>query len=437
MKFYDRQTELGILQRNWEKSESQSLFTVLVGRRRIGKTFLLMQTEKRHNMLYLYVSKDNEHVLVEKFQKSAESVLGFHIYGKLDTFAQFFEQMMIYGKDHHFTLVFDEFQNFLKVNNAIPSHIQEIWDRYHTEAKVNLIACGSIYNMMHKIFDNEDEPLYGRKDCDIKLMPFRISVVKQILGDYNPEYEPEDLLCLYMITGGVAKYVGQLMDGGATTKEAMLRWATEAGSPFLNEGSELIMSEFGKDYSNYLSILQKIAGGMTTQSQLDDLIGKNTGPYLKNLEEDYNYVHKLQPLFSKPGNRNIRWYIDDCFLSFWFRFVLPNQALVEIGRNELLYEIVEKDYYDYSGYMLEHYFRQKYREEERVTIVGRYWDRKGNNEIDLIALNEFDKKAVVAEIKRNKARYDSKRLDEKYQTIKAEFGKYKDVRLIGLSMEDM
>ncbi len=52
-------------------------------------------------MLYLYVSKDNEHVLVEKFQKSAESVLGFHIYGKLDTFAQFFEQMMIYGKDHH------------------------------------------------------------------------------------------------------------------------------------------------------------------------------------------------------------------------------------------------------------------------------------------------------------------------------------------------
>lgn len=437
MKFYDRQTELGILQRNWEKSESQSLFTVLVGRRRIGKTSLLMQTEKRHNMLYLYVSKDNEHVLVEKFQKSAEAVLGFHIYGKLDTFAQFFEQMMIYGKDHHFTLVFDEFQNFLKVNNAIPSHIQEIWDRYHTEAKVNLIACGSIYNMMHKIFDNEDEPLYGRKDCDIKLMPFRISVVKQILGDYNPEYEPEDLLCLYMITGGVAKYVGQLMDGGATTKEAMLRWATEAGSPFLNEGSELIMSEFGKDYSNYLSILQKIAGGMTTQSQLDDLIGKNTGPYLKNLEEDYNYVHKLQPLFSKPGSRNIRWYIDDCFLSFWFRFVLPNQALVEIGRNELLYEIVEKDYCDYSGYMLEHYFRQKYREEERVTIVGRYWDRKGNNEIDLIALNEFDKKAVVAEVKRNKARYDSKRLDEKYQTIKAEFGKYKDVRLIGLSMEDM
>jgi len=437
MRFYDRQTELGILRRNWEKSDTHSIFTVLVGRRRIGKTSLLMQTEKEHNMLYLYVSKDNEHVLVEKFQKAAEAFLGIQIYGKLESFAQFFEQMMVYGKSHHFTLVFDEFQNFLKVNDAIPGHIQEIWDRYHSETKVNLIACGSIFNMMHKIFDNEDEPLYGRKDCDIRLLPFRISVIKQILGDFNPDYQPEDLLCLYMLTGGVAKYVGQLMDAGATTKDAMLRWATEAGSPFLNEGSELIMSEFGKEYSNYLSILEKIAGGMTTQSQLDDLIGKNTGPYLKNLDEDYNYVNKLQPLFSKPGSRNIRWYIDDCFLRFWFRFVLPNQALVEIGRNELLYEIVEKDYLDYSGYILEHYFRQKYREEERVTTVGRYWDRKGNNEIDIIALNDIDKTAVVAEVKRNQARYDSKLLNEKYQTIKSEFGRYKHVELIGLSMEDM
>lgn len=437
MRFYDRQTELEILQNIWEKSESQSLFTVLVGRRRIGKTSLLMQREKEHNTLYLYVSKDNEHVLVEKFQKAAETVLGLQIYGRLDTFAQFFEQMMIYGKEHHFTLVFDEFQNFLKVNDAIPGHIQEIWDRYHTTTKVNLIACGSIYNMMHKIFDNEDEPLYGRKDYDIKLMPFRISVIKQILNDFNPQYQPEDLLCLYMLTGGVAKYVGQLMDAGATTKESMLLHATEAGSPFLNEGSELIMSEFGRDYSNYLSILQKIAGGMTTQSQLDDLIGKNTGPYLKNLDEDYNYVHKLQPLFAKPGNRNIRWYIDDCFLRFWFRFILPNQALVEVGRNELLREIVEKDYHEYSGHVLEQYFRQKYREEERVTTVGRYWDRKGTNEIDLIALNDIDRQAVVAEVKRNSERYDSKLLNEKYQTIKSEFGRYKKVQLRGLSMEDM
>ncbi len=437
MKFYDRKQEIEILRRNWEKSASRSLFTVMIGRRRIGKTALLLKTESEQNMLYLYVSKDNERVLVEKFQKAAETLLGLRIYGRLETFAQFFEQIMEYGKDHHFTIVFDEFQNFLKVNPAIPSHIQDIWDRHHETTTVNLVACGSIYSMMHKIFDNDDEPLYGRKDCEIRLRPFRVSVIKEILSDYNPGYTPEDLLCLYMLTGGVAKYVGQLMDAGAVNKEKMLRWVTAAGSPFLSEGKELVLSEFGKDYTNYLSILQLIAGGMTVQNQIDNIIGKNTGTYLKRLEEDYNYVQRMTPLFSKPGSRNLRWCVDDCFLRFWFRFILPNQALVEMERNDLLLEIVEKGYNDYTGKVLEQYFRQKTSEEERVTLVGNYWDKKGLNEIDLIALNDIDKTAVVAEIKRNAERYDPKALQEKFDTIRGYFGKYKEVKIMGLSMKDM
>lgn len=437
MKFYDREKELQILRRNWEKSEQKSFFTVMMGRRRIGKTALLLRTQKEQRMLYLYVSKDNEHVLVEKFQRMAAEALGLQIYGRMESFAQFFETLMQYGRDNHFTLVLDEFQNLLKVNPAILSHIQDIWDRYHTSTHVNLIACGSIFSMMHKIFDNDDEPLYGRKDCEIRLRPFRIAVIKEILRDYNPDYTSEDLLCLYMLTGGVAKYIGQLMDAGATTKDQMLEWVTATGSPFLSEGIELIMAEFGRDYSNYLSILQLIAGGMTVQNQIDNIIGKNTGTYLKNLHEDYNYINRLLPMFSKPGNRNIRWTMDDCFFRFWFRFILPNQNIIEMERNDLLLEIVQRDYCDYTGLVLEQYFRQRIAEEERVTVVGNYWDRQGNNEIDLIALNDIDRTALVAEVKRNPERYKEHVLKEKFETIRREFAKYKEVKLIGLSMKDM
>lgn len=437
MKFYDREKELQILRRNWEKSEQKSFFTVMMGRRRIGKTALLLRTQKEQRMLYLYVSKDNEHVLVEKFQRMAAEALGLQIYGRMESFAQFFETLMQYGRDNHFTLVLDEFQNLLKVNPAIPSHIQDIWDRYHTSTHVNLIACGSIFSMMHKIFDNDDEPLYGRKDCEIRLRPFRIAVIKEILRDHNPDYTSEDLLCLYMLTGGVAKYISQLMDAGATTKDQMLEWVTATGSPFLSEGIELIMAEFGKDYSNYLSILQLIAGGMTVQNQIDNIIGKNTGTYLKNLHEDYNYINRLLPMFSKPGNRNIRWTMDDCFFRFWFRFILPNQNIIEMERNDLLLEIVQRDYCDYTGLVLEQYFRQRIAEEERVTVVGNYWDRQGNNEIDLIALNDIDRTALVAEVKRNPERYKEHVLKEKFETIRREFAKYKEVKLIGLSMKDM
>ncbi len=46
MKFYDRKKEIEILRRNWEKSALHSLFTVMIGRRRIGKTLLLLKTEQ-------------------------------------------------------------------------------------------------------------------------------------------------------------------------------------------------------------------------------------------------------------------------------------------------------------------------------------------------------------------------------------------------------
>lgn len=438
MKFYDRDTELEILQKNWTQTTERGRLTVLIGRRRIGKTTLLRKNSEECNQpfLYLYVSKDNERVMTRKFQEAAEQTLGLRIFGQTETFAQFFEQLMRYGQQNHFTLIFDEFQNFIKVNPAIPCHIQDIWDRYHEKVKVNMVACGSIYNMMHRIFDNEDEPLYGRQDCRINLQPFRIGVLKQILHDHNPKYTSEDLLCLYMLTGGVAKYVSWLMDAKATTKTKMLRWVTQVGSPYLSEGTELIMSEFGRDYANYLSILQMIASGLTTQSEIDGVIGKNTGAYLDNLETEYSYIHRRQPLFSKPGGRNSRWQLDDCFLRFWFRFILHNQALVEMERNDLLLEIVEHDYEQYSGLVLEQYFRQRWMEEERVTLVGNYWDRKGVNEIDMIALNDFDKTAVVAEVKRQRKKLNPSLLAEKATTIDKHLAKY-TITQIGLTMEDM
>lgn len=114
-----------------------------------------------------------------------------------------------------------------------------------------------------------------------------------------------------MLTGGVAKYIAQLMDAGATDKASMLRWVTEIGTPFLSEGKE------------------------------------------------------------------------------------------------------------------------------RVTAIGHYWVRKGNNEIDIIALNDIDRTALVAEVKRNASRYDARLLQEKFESIKSIFGKYKETKPVGLSMEDM
>lgn len=436
MKFYNREKELDMLAKNREQSINQSVMTTLIGRRRTGKTSLLLKSAEGTRYLYLYVSKDNEQMLCKKFQEQAITVLGIQIFGQTTSFGELFEQFMRYGIDNNYTLIIDEFQNFLSINKSIPSSIQDVWDRYKDRAHVNLILCGSIYSMMKRIFENGDEPLYGRRDSNMRLLPFSISTLRQILADYNPDYVAEDLLCLYMLTGGVAKYVALLMDAKATTKTKMLRCALAPDSPFLSEGTELLVSEFGRDYGTYFSILQLIAGGMTTQSEIDSVIGKNTGAYLNNLHVDYTFISKNTPILSKPGARNIKWQIDDPFLRFWFRFVYPYQGLIESNRTELLLQYVSDNYSQFTGKTLERFFHDRMWQTGRYTNIGNWWNKKGEQEIDMVALNEFDKTCVIAEIKRNPKKLSQASLETKAAALLSDIKGY-SVEYQLLSLEDI
>lgn len=436
MKFYDRKTEMALLNATWEQSKRSACFTVMVGRRRIGKTALLLESFKENKYLYLFVSRRNEALLCAQFQNDAEKALGLRLFGNITQFRDLFEQLMIYATKENVTLIIDEFQEFERVNPAIFSDIQNLWDQYKQDAKINFIVCGSIYSMMMKLFEDTKEPLFGRLTSKIILKPFSVSVIKEILGDYNAHFTPEDLLCLYTLTGGVAKYITLFMEAGATTVKQMLQYVTRPDSPFLGEGKELLIAEFGKEYGTYFSILQLIASGKTSQAEVDSIIGKNTGAYLVNLEKNYSLISKNKPLFSKPESRKARWVIIDNYLRFWFRFIVPNQSLLEMGRHDLLREYIENNYVQYSGLLLEKYFREKMAERERVTEIGNYWDTKGQHEIDLIALNTLDKTATVVEIKRNPQKINLSALKEKATVIHKELSPYK-VEFKGLSMEDM
>lgn len=436
MRFYDRTEELAILKKNREQSSGRSMMTTLIGRRRTGKTSLLLKSVEGTRYLYLYVSKDNEQMLCKKFQEQALASLGLQIYGQTLSFADLFTELMRFGIEHHYTLIIDEFQNFLSINKAIPSVIQDIWDRYKDTTRVNLILCGSIYSMMKKIFENGDEPLYGRRDSNMRLLPFSVTTLKQILKDHNHDYMPDDLLCLYMLTGGVAKYVALLMDAKATTKTKMLKYALSADSPFLTEGTELMVSEFGRDYGTYFSILQLIAKGMTTQSEIDSVIGKNTGAYLGNLCEDYTFISRNLPVLSKVGSRNIKWQIDDSFLRFWFRFIYPYQGLIESNQLTLLHQHVSDCYTQFTGKTLERYFHDLYIQTGCYTRIGNWWNRRGECELDMVAINEFDKRAVIAEIKRNSKKLELAELQRKVSYLPSDFSQYQ-IELKLLSLEDM
>lgn len=436
MKFYDREKEMAELRRVDNLAHQTAQFTVLMGRRRTGKTTLMTHALKETGYLYFFIGKKSEQLQCADFQQQTERVLGLHIHGRVRSFAALLEEILLFSKQQKVTVIIDEFQRLDDIGDGIISELQRVWDSHQAEAHVHLIACGSIYSMMRRIFEDRREPLFGRKTARIDLKPFSTGVLKQILGDHNPDYTPEDLLMLYTITGGVAKYVAQLMDDGCRTWEDMLRNVCQPSSIFVEEGTELLVGEFGRKFQTYYSILQLIAAGMTSQAQIDSVIGKNTGRYLDTLENEYSLIRKRRPLWAKPSSRGVKFQIDDCFLTFWFRFVESNRSLVELGKFDLLEEAIRKEYTQFSGLMLERYFRQQYGERERVTQVANWWDSKGENEIDLIAIEQLDRRATVAEVKRNPQKYSPEQLKDKYACIKHHLRGYA-VELRGLSLEDM
>ena len=438
MKYYDRKNELKLLGDVLQQSKNEARMTVLMGRRRVGKTQLSLRCGDE-TVLYFFVGKKAEALLCKDYVTEIQDKLGVPALGIPTSFSEVFKFVLQLSENRPFTLIIDEFQNFLKINPSIFSDIQREWDLRKDKSHMNLIISGSVFTLMKKIFEDYEEPLFGRANEKITLQPFTMDVLKQILADFNPSYTPEDLLALYSITGGVPWYVSLLLDKGKNDRDKMLAALTEENSPFINEGKNILVEEFGTDYVTYFSILTCIACGMKTRSEIENELGNdNIGSYLVKLEDYYKIITKSLPIYAKENSKKVRYTLNDCFLIFWFRFFYKYQALVENKVLKALGDIIMRDYSSVSGFMMERYFIQKFREEGRY-VVGKWWDRKGLNEIDLIVVDPVAKEAWVYELKKDESRYNESEFKEKVDFMLSQTPELKKMKIhIGsLSKNDM
>ena len=389
-------------------------------------------------MLYFFVARKTEAELCKDFVEEITSKLQLPILGEVVRFADIFKYLLQLSKNRPLTLIIDEFQDFKRVNPSVFSDMQKIWDLNKQEAHINLVVCGSVYSLMNVIFKNNKQPLYGRQTGEIKVTPFPPSVVKEILSSYNSAYTNEDLLALYSYTGGVAEYVEMMMDAGAMTKEQMTEKFVAKNSYFIYEGKNMLIEEFGKDYARYFEILQLIASGYTTRGEIESIMKIEIAGYLAKLENDYCLISRYTPMFQK-ANRNIHYQIEDNFLRVWFRYIYKYGYMIEVGANKKLKMLMDKDYTTYTGKVLERYFLAKMIESEDYTQIASWWDRKGENEIDLIAADELKQKVTFYEVKRQAKDINLGILKDKAEHFFQATGKFKkyDIGYQGLSMEDM
>ena len=441
MRFYNREREIVKLREVREQAyNDHSRLTVVTGRRRIGKTSLIRKAMEEEPFIYLFVGRKNEASLCSGYCKEVAAKLNVFV-PTITTFQELFAFLMQQGESRQFTLVIDEFQEFFQINPSIYSDIQNYWDQYRLKTHVNFIVSGSVYSLMTQIFQHNHEPLFGRADMMLKLSPFSLSVLKEIMAEHAPSYTNDDLLALYMVTGGIPKYVELLVDSKVLSVKKILHFVCDPDSPFKEEGKHLLIDEFGKQYGTYFSILEAISNGINTQGAIASALGDmSIGGQLKKLEETYELIRKLRPILSKKGTQTVRYEISDLFLNFWFRYFEGNRTLIEMNQFEVLEKLIAADYTTYSGKVLEKYFKQQFIESHEFREIGSYWEAKKGREqceIDIVALRLEKERAVAVEVKRQHKEFKPEVFAEKVQHLKDKVLPKCEIVQICLTLEDM
>ena len=411
----------------------------MTGRRRIGKTSLILKAVEEQPTVYLFVGRKNETTLCSEFIPIISKSLNCFVPNEIQSFRSLFQYLIELATHQPYNLIIDEFQEFNNINPAIFSDIQYLWDLYRKKSKMNLIISGSIFSLIQQIFQDKKEPLFGRADNIIKLSAFNLFTLKEVIQDHNPKFSNDDLLALYTFTGGIPKYVELLADNTTLSVNEMIEFMARENSPLIEEGKFLLIEEFGKDYSTYFSILSAISGGINTQPEIENALGnKSIGGHLKRLMEIYNVIERKRPILAKQGTQTVRYEIEDNFLKFWFNYFDRHRSLIEIKNFNALQQIIIDDYPTYSGKMLEQYFKQQLAESQRYKEIGSWWESRGDqNEIDIVALSLEKNKAFVAEVKRQKKNFKPTQFQAKVAHLQNKILPKYNIETTCLSLEDM
>lgn len=435
MKFYNRKHELRALAQLYNQAKDTARMVVLTGRRRVGKTMLALEFARRHTYLYLFVSKKAEHLLCMEYIEEIRKQFSVPIIGDIKSFKDVFAILLELSKKERFVLVIDEFQEFYHINPAVYSEIQHLWDVNKSRSRMHLICIGSVYSLMHKIFEESKEPLFGRADRIIFLKPFSIKDIHAVLSDYGVD-DMRSLFDCYIFTGGMPKYLDILTSNAALSYSTMLDFTLSPNSPFINEGKNLLIEEFGKEYGTYFSVLELISLGKTARTEIESILEIHAGAYLARLENDYALISRHKPVGSKPNSRLQKYKISDNFLNFWFRFIFRNRSAAETGNFAYIKEVIDRDYQTYSGKLFEKFFHELFSQTGKYNAIGSYWEKGNQNEIDLVAINDLKKEIVLADIKLDRSKINVEALKTKARKLLQTYHGYK-VKSLGLSFQDI
>jgi AAA+ ATPase superfamily predicted ATPase len=394
--FIDREKELAFLESKWEEGKAQLI--VLWGKRRVGKTELVKRFIQGKPHVYHLGQSTGDKEQLDRFSRALgvffrEPLLGTRGFAAWEESFKYVQQ-----KETRFVLVIDEFPYLIQSNPAIPGLFQTAWDEYWAKSKVYVILLGSSVSMMETEVLGHRAPLFGRRTGQWKVQPMPFTAV----GGFRSAKSFEDRLMHYGVAGGTPAY--WLRFGEKKTFDDNLRDHVLRKGEMLYDEVEFLLREEVREPRFYFSLLQAIALGKRKLSEIVNATGitqSMANKYLGvladlDIVERELPVTEEKPLKSKKGLYRIK----DEFVQFWFRFVFPRRADLEMGEIDRVLASIREGLPQYLSGVYEKVAGEILLANALpfpFERLGRWWTKDA--EIDLVGFNKDQNKIFFAEVK--------------------------------------
>ncbi len=313
--FVNREAELKLLNDAWR---SRPGFVVIYGRRRVGKTRLIIEWLSgfsKGNYVYYHALPAKHEVNLLGLTESIERSLGIKGLGKasfktLDSLLTLISQ---YVKD--LVMVIDEFTYWVRAEPRVVGELQRFIDHVLPNTRILIVVLGSLVGVMFRDVLGGGAPLYGRASRRVRLEELKLSHIKLL----HPNLSSTDVFLTYVLFGGIPYYHTLIKD--IKSVEDMVWELFLSETPRLRDEVAFILREEFRDPSTYYSVLKAIAAGATTPSKISEVTGiqrQHVSKYLSILEE-LGLIRREVPIFSKRGN----YFIKDKLILTWFNIVEP------------------------------------------------------------------------------------------------------------------
>jgi AAA+ ATPase superfamily predicted ATPase len=305
---------------------------LVYGRRRIGKSTLLVDRVRRRGGFYYEATRVEGPMQLRRLGQALGEHLTVGGPVALDSWDAALAALLALGRERSVPVVLDEFGHILDADPSVDSVIAAaIGPGAASDSTARLVLCGSAIAMMRSLTTGE-APLRGRASLELVMQPDDYRTAATRLPDPN---NLDLAVRVHSFIGGVVGYATDMVGHDLpATEDDLDRWVCERvlspASPLHHEATTLLAEDptlGGRSATTHHSILGAIAQGAVTFGTISRAVGKSTGnlaPFLNRLV-DAGFVVRLE---DPVRQRRALYALSDPYLQVHYAVLDPHRAML-------------------------------------------------------------------------------------------------------------